>query len=583
MTRTEFPRQFHIVDAIGLAIVPIFARIFSNIHMGPSGIDAWFYYGCGTNYLSILQRFGWTYYASRLSWNLIIGIYFSIFDPHVALFLLGLTASALGSISLYAILRNYYSRMTAFLSAFALAANPWYLGATFWLYVDGPAIAVSLYCIAAFIHGLRNRRQLAFCLSGLALTVGVNMHPIVLILVVPCLGLILLAERPAMTNGRQLTIALANFCATAATTMFVLCVFAWLAFGNFWFFSPSITSAEWVVSGGWHEWVLPFSTWIPGATAFLIPIGVLLGGAIVFARDAFHRQLGRDAWIFGYAAFLGGCVLISDGILQAGRLQHSYYFIYLWIPTFLLLGATIARLSNGIGLLLPFAAIGAGLAALGTLVFASDYWHLHMEYPEAATVGAYVVLAGLIVAFGGAVWFGQTDRSVTKMIGILAGVTFISTASAVDNRTDGEYSRADRVLWQSPTSMLDFGATVDAQRFIESNVDRSRRLLIWYDGGSRAKSELIAINSTFLYAYALLNTSMPNLAETDLQKMNVPSAVVLLSADREEAYRAIGVLRKRGFVERVSANTEVGPTGKRIGVWIVEARSATDAKDSAND
>jgi hypothetical protein len=72
MTRLALLRRPMIVDAIALAVIPVIASLFSTISLSPSTIDGWFYYAYGTDFRPLLARFGWTYYAARLSWNLIV-------------------------------------------------------------------------------------------------------------------------------------------------------------------------------------------------------------------------------------------------------------------------------------------------------------------------------------------------------------------------------------------------------------------------------------------------------------------------------------------------------------------------------
>ena len=173
------------------------------------------------------------------------------------------------------------------------------------------------------------------------------------------------------------------------------------------------------------------------------------------------------------------------------------------------------------------------MIALGTLAFAGQYWLLHIQQPAFLTTIAYVALTAFFLAFGGVVCFSHANGGIAKLIGIFAGVAFVSVATAADYRADGASDLADRTLWQHPGSMADFGVTVDAQRFIENNVDRARKLLIWYDANSRGSTEFIAINSAFLYSYSQLNDSMPELTEPALKKMDVPSSIVLLSVNSE--------------------------------------------------
>lgn len=585
-------RKFHIA---ALIFVPIFAVLFSQLRIGPAQIDPWFYYGYGTDFGLLLKRFGWTYYAARIPWIFILHIYFSIFDPHVALILCGLTISVLGAISLYSILTRYYSTEAAFLTSFVFVANPWYLADSFWLYVDGPTIAASLFTIATFLHGLRRNSKIAFLISGLTAAVGVNVHVIFVVLVFPCLICMLLAEQRRWTP--QLLISIVTFAAAAAAALLVMCVATWWAFGKFWFFAPSIATAESVVTGAWHSWVHPLSVWLPRAPASFMPPGLLLAGAIVFAREIMRRDTHRDIWIFSYAIFIALCILVSDGLLNAGRLEHSYYLIYLWVPAFLLLGRIISSLLENINLLLPYAVGGVIVIDLCTLLYGGKLSLLHVGIPSPAMWGIYSTIAVTFAALAAVLaGFGRA-REWPNLIGLYAAFVFVSVTTASDAR--------DRVWWREPLGWQDFETTAEAmeegrrftgdnwlrdssrwpdfettvamQHFINDNLDVNRRLLFWYDGQAPGGNEFLAVNSAFLFGYSRFNGTMPNLADEDIKKLSAPASLVLLMTTEADGEGAITVLRERGLVEDIVAKTTAGRGPNRIQAWIVNTRPVADA------
>lgn len=560
----KFTRNQTMLDAACLIAVPLFAALFCAIHMGPSSVDSWLYYAYGTDFRPLLASYGWTYYAARLPWVMLIKAYFIPFSPGFALFLLGMTVCSVGSISLYSILHNYYARSVAFIAAFTFAANIWWISHGFWLYVDGPAIALSLLCIATTIRGTRNARLPTFAVAGALFAIGINVHPVVVFLVLPAVSLILMADLPRL-RWRVIGWA-AAFLTGSALTAVAICAAAWAAFGNFWFFLTSVETTERVVSGGWAPWVLPFTTWIVGATAFFVPAGLLIVALPLFAREAVRRKSHRDTWVIVYASFLALCVAFSDGILHAGRLQHSYYFIYLWVPSFLLLGAVLNRLDRQATIQATIAAISI---TLGVLLLSGLYWSAYADDKERLMLGAYVASGVLFVAMVATVWL--SNRRLPYFLGLLATVGFVSVASATD------YRLID-VSWLRPDTTLDFRTTVDAQRFIANQVQPNRRLLMWYSAKSRGISEFTAINSTFLYLYSQLDNAMPTLTSDGLARMQEPSTIVLLATDQHQIDQAFSVLQARGFVEHVVAKTAIGAAERRVIIWVVDARSAADAE-----
>ena len=95
-----------------------------------------------------------------------------------------------------------------------------------------------------------------------------------------------------------------------------------------------------------------------------MPAGLALAAAIVFGQEAVRRQVQPDTWIFAYAIFLGLCIVVFDVLMDAGRLQHFYYFIYLWVPAFLLLGSVNARLIEADSGRMTAAVVGSWIVSL---------------------------------------------------------------------------------------------------------------------------------------------------------------------------------------------------------------------------
>jgi hypothetical protein len=580
LTRLALSRHATLLDALCLACVPGFAALFTRMNLGPSGVDPWLYFGYGTNFTSLLARFGWTYFAARLPWNLTTHLYFAVFTPQVGLFLLATTVSCLGSISLYSILRTYYGRPAAFIAAFALQANAWYLGHSFWLYVDSPAMSLSLLSIALFLRGVRRDAAWAIALAGAVSAIGANVHPMVAVLVLPALGLMVLLERPIRVR-RILGWGLL-FGGAAALAVIALCSIAWLAFGNFWFFMTTVETVQWMVAASyWRNYQVPFAVWADDATALSLPVGVLCVGALLTARDAIRRRLRPDLWIFLYAGVLGAFMLVIDGVFGMAFNQTSFYFIYLWVPMFLLLGLVIDRLLAGSAAARPFAVIGTVAVSLATLNAAGVYWRLYPTHPLRLSFMAYGVLAALLLASLVGAWFAETAKGgVIRALAAMSLVSFVTLAAAADHRVVATaHVEPFPVIWFNQTTTLDLQATVDAQHFIENNADPARGLMFWYDRAAPAAQEFMAICATFRYWF--LNEAMPSLPSTAL--LATPADIVLLSSDEAQLRQATEVLRDRGFFEEIRAQTIVGRGARPVLLWIVATRSAAEAARVAGE
>src|SRR5262249_15620392 len=136
-------------------------------------LDPYFYTGYVNRYGQLLERYGNTYYATRIAdifpqraLSAVFGFEGGYYAWHYLL-----AVAALGSV--YAIARRHAGAPTAAIVTAALVAAPWLPRALIWDYVDGAAISFILVGIY-FLLASRARMPLRWAAAGVSFSLAVS-------------------------------------------------------------------------------------------------------------------------------------------------------------------------------------------------------------------------------------------------------------------------------------------------------------------------------------------------------------------------------------------------------------------------
>jgi len=302
-------------------------------------LDAWFYPGYFTNFAFLLERGGFTYYVSRLSWIVPGLVAFRIAPPLIANLLLISAVMGTAVASLYWMVRCHYGRTAGILAAAILAANPYFASSTVWTYPDGASIAYGMTALAFFLRPFGNR-AVNLILGGAALMLCAltNMASAPVVLGVAAVPLV---QAHASMGGRARTACLVGvgFVAMAAVMMAVS-----RALTGFW--QPLLPQILISIDSIRHPEVLralwgdfPF---VAAATRLLLPELVLvLGGVLLVMRRP------KADWV---APLYTACA-ISLGIYAYQQFaQHSIvlriacHSSYMLVPVMGFAGMAVAEL-----------------------------------------------------------------------------------------------------------------------------------------------------------------------------------------------------------------------------------------------
>jgi len=513
-------------------------------------IDPWLYTGFFWSLPDFLERWGDTYYATRLSWLLPGFAVHRLFSPLVANYVLHIAFFYVLLFAVYFIVTSGINRTTAFVVTMLVAWQPELISAMSWDYVDGAVITYFVITLLCLERASSSTHTWPWALgSGAGLTCLASAN-LVATTLWPICGLFLLL-RVGVARWRTI-LAVAGVAAIGAVAMFAALGFANQQLGGrFLFLRASVNYAStnlWLPS----PWDVKDYRWLQDAPALILPSVAAIGAVLALA--------GRLKIVRSFSGAVQVCTLaavvwfVIHSTLWTHSLHISYYSSYL-IPLGLLAVAVHpdSPLSATATFDLPRAVV-MELAILGLLI-------LHM----------------LVFRYGDVMWQGiaSPDTGFSTPFGINTYVAFAIATFALASM------RFVRTLWYRwpafllallmvcssvPTNWVmpnaarmrdDYALTVSVHDFILQHLDRNRPLRMWYTIVAGEPRPFRNISSSYLWGYVLFNEAMPALEP--IQASIEPTAqLVLMAATQPEIDTARQALGKLGLTYSPRVQKEFG-------------------------
>jgi hypothetical protein len=536
-----------------LAFVPLYILFVSSnwIFSPTQSIDPWVYHGFFRNlqeYKTAL--FPGTYYGSRLSWIVPGFLAYKFLPPVAANYALHLGLWYTAVFALYFTLRATAGRQAGLIAAVFLGSYIHFLQPLGSDYVDGPANAYLLVCLAFLTAAARKERNgWALICAGAAFSAVVYTNLFTVIFTpVAALYFALLCPR---SRGR-LTIraglsSLAWFLSGAAVLTVFLGGVNFVIEGSFEFYMPSV---YYVLGhlGQPNPWKLPLAQWINQAEWLVLPLVAAAAALVALASARFRVSPGGPA---AAAAFLLALLLM---IVCEWRgipvLQYPFYASYLTPPAFLVIGALLQRplehLARSAALLLAFAVLlivtvplwgyNAQLSQLKT-----EYW----PFPP-LLFGAVFAVGGLLP--GKAAGWG----TAAALAGCLVTSASIGYASTDRHAQRGTFARIAQAA-----------DTIDAVR-------GSEFIWFWYNKADPNFAEFHALHSIYLWGYTMIGDEFPRIkpdaAIADRALVVIPSSAGEVLAGANQA------LHPNLFAAELVDRREISAGGTRYSLSFARIR-----------
>jgi hypothetical protein len=538
-------RGFTIHSAIILATPFLILAVHPNLFINPNTnarIDNWVYNGFFLSLPEHLERWGSTYYATRLSWLLPGFALHQVFPPLLANYVLHIGFFYVLLFSVYSLVSSGINRTTAFIVTLLVAWAPEVLASMSWDYVDGAVITYFAVSLACFERASSGRAYwtvwAATAGAGLACLASANLVGTTLW---PICGLFLVL-RVGLARWRT---ALAIFAAAAAGMLLAFAVFG-LANqqlgGQFLYLKPSVDyagSRMWVTS----PWDVEGLAWLPNAPALVLPALAALGAVLALAgRSHVARSFSGIVQVILLVAVVWWVI---HSTLWTHSIHISYYTSYLGPLALLALAVHPDSPLNTAPISPLRRAIAVQLAVLGLLivhllifrqgdrVWAGVEAALGEGFSTPFGINAFVAFAvsGVLLAslrFVRPLWF----RWPAFLLALLLAYSSVPT----------NWEPAD-----TPHVKEDFTLTVSAHKFIGRHLDPSRALRMWYALTPSEARPLKNISSTYLWGWTLINEAMPSLDYAQAASLAPNTQLVMMAAEAQEVEAARQSLRKFGF------------------------------------
>lgn len=330
-----------------LALPSPFNQAFAN--------DPYLYTSLIHDYRAILERYGPTYYATRIAFIGPSAAFQSIFGPEIGYLALRVVVLAGLTTAVYAITRRFYGPAAALLAAALAAFNPWAVRSLAWDLYDGFTITYLLGAIAVLLAPRAPARGSGL-LGGALLALSINSYPFMIVFAGPFLVAWIFFHR---AEGKGLFVRAGfiagGFFATYALLTLIMAV-AFPAFGPFFEWS-TIRAMLGLLGSANQQWFKPLSDLLHnGAFFLLLPFAVAVGLTTLIGRERLRPRTsphaGDDFATAALLYLLGVCavLLVFHYVLRAGTFASLWGVVLAFPATLLALVALLGRAFDGLAL-----------------------------------------------------------------------------------------------------------------------------------------------------------------------------------------------------------------------------------------
>jgi hypothetical protein len=507
------------------------------------GLDAYFYTSLIADYGDIVNRYGATYYATRIAHIMPARALYHLLGVEAGYSIHKITFISLAVCSSYCIARRFLDSWLALVIATWAAFDPQLIRSYLWDYPEGSGVAYTLAFIAFALHAGRGsrRKSLAFSfIAGIFFALAVNCN-IVILATGGMFGLMWFwLQRNRISAFAFEILALMGGFIMIYAFMVIFMYLNYPIYGVL-FETVTLKTTIWGFKGGAESWFVPLSSYLAGSGSYfaisVYCLFVLVIGVLGFSRPQANSNLYRDLLI-GTALFLAGiCCLYAflHGVLHSGMLTLNYYSIYQF-PSILLVMVSLTVYVTA-ETARSFRAIWGGclVVVLATSWVWYSSWRSLIDLPSWNAILLLLGVCFLLLI---------QRRPTLRALG-LASVMFLTAwvpyrSSVFGSMHDATIASLERDVYRGALKLL--AIVRETAPSTKGNVG------FWYaNRASGPFRSLDSIQSTHLWAYSRLQPwgaadGMPVLDEQTVKAMETRRFVVLLGLTETEITRGLHAL-----------------------------------------
>lgn len=520
--------------------------------------DAMYYLGYSRNFVDLIDRYGFIYYAVRFGPIFSEMAFSEMFGPMTGFHVLRYLLFAGVGFLLHAVLSERYGRRTALFGVIAWGFNAVTARILLSTYVDSIVVPFTLMGLLLLLIE-RDRSLPRSFVAGMLLCAGVSGNVYA--------GFMIAFALPAYVwlNGsrpfRQLAFELGATFAGAASLLILFTVIYDQLFGVSSLLQPYIDVIFRLAGGDAKQWTRPLQEWLIDSPHIYAPFLVLIATATVW-----HWQ--RDRLALAAASYLALFILFywfSDLVLDAYSLSFYPYFSYWQAPLMLGLGVVTAQIIRSANTTRPAVLTGVLIAALTgpPLLFANSA----LEPPAFGWMVA-AIIAALI---GWLTTCTNPRRWPYGLLGLVAAAVLLQSGSPAYRSMLGNPDADDRGMVQ---------AALDLIPLLPRVAEDGKSLAFWYTSGDRRVRMVQSIYLPFsrLERGDRSPIEIGPLATNDIEVLNNPQLAHLIIIDPTEAGvdRALKSLDAARIPYRLAQRHRLGSKRYRLELAQVILEHRTD-------
>ena len=515
-------------------------------------VDPYVYAGYIHDYPALLERFGRTYFSTRIAYIYPERLLTHLFGLEAGYFALRFGALAAAAAAVFVIGLRFYGCAPAILAAVWLSFTPWLPRSLLWTHPDGMAVVYLLLGVALLIVPARGR-LIYHLAAGAAFAFAVNCNLFLLAIcgvLGPAWVYFYRNEGIAWLARALLALAVGFFGAYLVLALFLY--FRFPGYG-FLFELTSIGEASSLLGGRAQTWHMALSSiiWENHDFKLLIPITLLLAAVflLIVRRSTLPRRLfgSTDFGIFA-VCYLAGIIclfLIFQFGLHGLVLGIPYYAIYI-LPSCVLSLIFVAGEAERLGgsIFGPVAVYGGAGLILFWWLAGPVLLHFQIE-----TIFYFWVAVAAVTAIAAI----ALSQILLASVALIVGVALLSMCLY----QDGYYQIRSATAEEQTTEWDIYRGAMFLQKFVNANVPPSRSIGFWYTGDHQ--SFLNSIQSVYLWGYTRVfpeyGVGMPlvddefrdKIARGMLPLMRPIQSLILLGASDAETDAGLGALKAAGL------------------------------------
>ncbi len=545
--------------ALGLlASLPFLLALFSDAWpytpTQSAFIDPWLYPSFFLHMKAQLLAFPWAYYGDRLSDTLPGWCIYRIFGPWLGNYVFKLSVIYTATFALFFAVRQVFHERAALLAVLLLLAEPFFVIAFGWDYVDGIGVAyfsLTLLCLVRAADS--DRYRLSLFLAGVFGVCLITSH-LLWMNVAWTLPLgYFLANRMGRRHSAWISLAML-LCGSVAALGFFTAVYHGLT-GKWFYLENSVHVIRLGVAGA-KTVVTPFSEWFYGSS-WLVQYNALAPAA---AWLALRRRTGgmERLYLSLFLATYLTCWAWQAAGFPFAALWYYTSFLFPWFA--MALGACLHRALAAMdrrtySLLVAACVAGSGLViwggGLATEVVRADagspagVWVWNRPMVPLSLLGAAVALPLAAIA--------RARRWPAAVFTF--GLLFVFAAQFGVAR--GWFTQATDL-----SNKQGFRMVLDADAWAD-RLTTGRHLFWWYDKSEPRQGIIFGITSLYFRATSMVNDDLPNLRPEDEDRITT-RPVISLSWKPDALGRVRSALRRYWFSVQPLDNTAIRSGGATL-------------------